>query len=84
MLKGTRLFYTKFPYSKSEPEEEEEENEDEGNYVYQQIPENVAEYELHYSAIWFHGHLKGGKNKSKKLLEEYGPKLGDGTFLFPQ
>ena len=83
VLNETKMFYAKFQCTKNGPEQEEEEEDDdeEQNYVYQQIPEDVAEHELHYSEIWFHGHLNGGKNKSKELLEEYGPKLGDGTFL---
>lgn len=85
VLNDTKMFYTKFQCNKSGPNKEEEEEEDddneEENYVYQPIPEDVAEYELHFSEIWFHGHLDGGKDKSKELLEEYGPKLGDGTFL---
>ncbi len=80
VFNDTKMFYIKFQCKGSELDEEEEDD-GEVNYVYQQIPDDVVEYELHYSEVWFHGHMEGGKFKAKELLKEYGPKLGDGTFL---
>ena len=85
VLSDAKLYYTKFNAKENQQTEEEEEEYEEDHdtisRAYSHVPDNISEYELHFSEVWFHGRLEGGRIRSEELLKQYGPSLGDGAFL---
>ena len=85
VLSDAKLSYTKFNAKENQQTEEEEEEYEEDHdtisRAYSHVPDNISEYELHFSEVWFHGRLEGGRIRSEELLKQYGPSLGDGAFL---